>query len=126
MYLYRGQLVVALAQLQFPSIISSLARLERLDELGWRLLPVPLGVVLDPAPQVGAGVLERELRLPAQLLVGERRIGRQVQHVSLPALDDLVGEVAPDDVAKGLDHLKDGAAAAGTQVPRLDAGLVLA
>ena len=66
------------------------------------------------------------LRLPAQLLVRARRVGRQVQHVALPALDDLVGQVAADGVREGLDHVVDGGALAGAQVPGAHAWVVRA
>ncbi|GJC78324.1 hypothetical protein ColLi_01162 [Colletotrichum liriopes] len=96
------------------------------EELGRGVLAVALGVVVDPAPEVLARLLQRLLRLPAELLVGQRGVGREIQHITLASGNNLVGEVAADDVAKGLDHLEHGAAAAGTQVPGLDAGLVLA
>lgn len=39
---------------------------------------------------------------------------------------NFVLELATNDLAEGVDHLKDGAAAAGAQVPSLDTGLVIA
>ncbi|KAJ6444934.1 LOW QUALITY PROTEIN: putative quinone oxidoreductase [Purpureocillium lavendulum] len=103
-----------------------LLRLDRVQQLRRGVLAVALGVVVDPAPQVLARLLHGELRLPLELLVGQRRVGRQVQDVTRSARDHLVGQVAADDGAKGLDHLEHGAAAAGAQVPGLDARLVLA
>jgi len=100
--------------------------LQRIHKLLGGLLIVSLGVVLGPLPQVGARILERQLRLPLELLVGERGVGRQVEHVALAALGDLVGEIAADDVAEGLDHVEDGGALAGAQVPGPDARAVLA
>lgn len=88
-------------------------------------MAVALGVVRDPSPQVLAGLLHRELRLPLQLLVRPRRVGRQVQHVALPAALDLVGEVLADHLAEGVDDLEDGAPAAGAEVPRLHARLII-
>ncbi|POR37440.1 Putative quinone oxidoreductase [Tolypocladium paradoxum] len=96
------------------------------QKLGRGLLSVALGVVVHPSPQVLAGLLHGELRLPLELLVGQRRVGRQVQHIALSAGNHLVLEVAANDGAERLDHLEDGAAAARAQVPRLDAGLVVA
>lgn len=100
--------------------------LQRLQQLRRRGLAVALGVVADPPPKVLAGVLHLPLRLPVQLLVGQARVGRQVEHVTLPPLDDIVGQVATHDLAERLDHLEHRGATAGAQVPRLDAGLVLA
>ncbi|KND92431.1 putative quinone oxidoreductase [Tolypocladium ophioglossoides CBS 100239] len=100
--------------------------LDRRQQLRRGLLSVALGVVVHPSPQVLAGLFHGELRLPLELLVGQRRVGSQVQHVALSAGNDLVLEVAANDGAERLDHLEDGAAAAGAQVPGLDAGLVLA
>ena len=100
-------------------------RLESVQQLRRRILAVPRRVVRHPAPEVGTGVLQGQLCLPLQLLVGERGVGREVEHVPEPPVDDLVREVAADRGAEGLDHLEDGAAAAGAQVPGLDTGVVL-
>lgn len=113
----------------FTTPSQALLRLGGLDggeELGRGLLAVALRVVMDPAPQVLAGLLHGKLRLPVELLVGQRGVGRQVQNITRPAGDNLVLEVAADDGAEGIDHLEHGAAAAGAQVPGLDAGLLLA
>lgn len=88
-------------------------------------MPVTLGVVLNPAPEVVASLLHGELRLPVELLVGQRGVRGKIEDIALSSGVDLVGEVTADDLAEGLDNLKDGAAAAGTQVPCLDTGLVL-
>lgn len=89
-------------------------------------MSVTLGVVADPFPKVVAGLLHGELGLPVELLVGEGRVGSEIENVSLSSRLDLVGEIAANDLAEGLDNLKDSASTAGTQVPRLDTGLVLA
>lgn len=89
-------------------------------------MSVTLGVVADPFPEVVAGLLHCELGLPAELLVGEGRVGSEVENVSLSSRFDLVGEIAANDLAEGLDNLKDSASTAGTQVPCLDTRLVLA
>ena len=107
-------------------IFLSLASLELIDELLGRLLPVALRVVLGPAPQVLARVLERELGTPAELGVGTGGVGGEVEDVAGAAGGDFVGEVAADGGREGLDHLVDGAALAGAQVPGADAGVVLA
>lgn len=87
-------------------------------------MAVPLGVVPRPAPEVLAGLLEGALGLPAELGVGARGVGRQVEHVSGAAGGHLVGEVAADGGGEGTDHLVDGAALAGSQVPGADTGVV--
>ena len=95
------------------------------EELGRGVLAVALGVVRDPSPEVVAGLLHRELRLPLELLVRASGVGRQVQDVALPALLDLVGQVPADHLAEGLDDFEYRAPTAGAQVPLLDARLVL-
>ncbi len=114
--------------IKFPvlSYTLDLGGLNRRHELGRGLLAVTLRVVADPAPQVLAGLFHGHLRLPLELGVGERGVGRQVKDIALATGDNFVGHLAADNLAKGLDHLKDGATAAGAQVPGLDAGLVLA
>lgn len=89
-------------------------------------MSVTLGVVLDPAPEVVTGLLHGELRLPVKLLVGQGGVRGKIEDIALSSGVDLVGEVTADDLAEGLDNLKHGAATAGTQVPGLDTGLVLA
>jgi hypothetical protein len=88
-------------------------------------LTVTLGVVLDPSPKIIAGFLHSELGLPVELLVGEGRVGSKIENVSLSSGTDLVGKVATNDLAEGVDNFKDGAATAGSQVPCLDTRLVL-
>lgn len=88
-------------------------------------MSVTLGVVADPFPEVVAGLLHSELGLPVELLVGEGGVGSEIENVSLSSRADLVGEIAANDLAEGLDDLKDSASTAGTQVPCLDTGLVL-
>lgn len=90
------------------------------------LLTVALGVVLSPAPEILAGLLEGMLGGPAELGVGAGGVGSQVQDVTSAARGDFVGEVAADGSGEGLDHLVDGAALAGAQVPGAHAGVVLA
>mgnify|MGYP006976761522 CR=1 FL=1 len=108
-------------------VISSVSvlRVERSQQLGRRFLPVALRVVLDPAPQIRASILERASRLPLQLLIGQGGIGGQVQDVAVPPADNFIGEIAADNLAEGLDHFEDSAATAGTQVPGADTRLVL-
>lgn len=89
-------------------------------------MPVALRVVTGPQPEVLAGLLEGALGLPAQLGVGARGVGRQVEDVTGAAGSHLVGQVAADGGGEGLDHLVDGAALAGTQVPGADTGVVVA
>lgn len=110
----------------FPTLIYPfvLRLLDSSQQLRRRLLSVSLGVVADPPPEVLAGLLHGELSLPLELLVGQLGVGSQVQDVTRSAGNDLVLQVAADDVAKSLDDLKDGAASAGAQVPGLDTGLL--
>lgn len=113
---------------KFPLSLSnsSLASLELLDELLGRLLPVALRIALGPAPQILASILESELGTPAELGVGAGGVGGKVEDVTCAAGSDFVGKVAADGGGEGLDHLVDGAALAGAQVPGADAGVVLA
>jgi hypothetical protein len=104
----------------------SLASLELLNELLGRLLPVALRVVLGPAPQILARILECVLGTPAKLGVGTGGVGGEVEDVAGAARGDFVREVAADGGGEGLDHLVDGAALAGAQVPGANAGVVLA
>jgi len=74
-----------------PSSNVGLARFDSLRQLGRRVLPVSLWVVLDPSPQIGACLLHGALRLPLELGVGQGRIGREVEHVTLAPFYHLVG-----------------------------------
>lgn len=87
-------------------------------------MPVSLGVVLSPEPEILAGLLEGSLGFPAELLVGASRVGCEVENVTSTAGSDFVGEVAADGLGEGADHLVDGAATAGTQVPGAHTGVV--
>ena len=104
----------------------SLTSLELLNKLLRRLLPVTLRIVLSPAPQVLARVLERALGTPAELGVGAGGVGGEVEDVACATGRDFVWQVAADGGGEGLDHLVDGAALAGAQVPGADTGVVLA
>lgn len=105
---------------------SGLASLELLNKLLRRLLPVTLRVVLSPAPQILASILKSELGTPAELGVGTGSVSGKVEDIACTAGSDFVGKVAADGGGEGLDHLVDGAALAGAQVPGADAGVVLA
>lgn len=105
---------------------SSLASLQLLKELFRRLLPVALRVVLSPTPEVLACILESALGTPAELGVGAGGVGGEVEDVACAARGDFVGQVAADGGREGLDHLVDGAAFSGAQIPGADAGVVLA
>lgn len=76
-------------------------------------------------PEVLTGLLHGELGLPFQLGVGEGRVGGEVEDVTLSSRSDLIRKITTDNLAEGLDDLKDGAASARAQVPGLDAGLLL-
>lgn len=109
-----------------PFLLSANIRLGSSQQLRWRLLAVPLGIVVHPPPQILASLFHRQLRLPVQLLIGKRRVRRKVENITLSPGYDLVGKITANDLAEGLDDLEDGAAAAGAQIPSLDAWLVLA
>jgi hypothetical protein len=89
-------------------------------------LSVALGVIGHPPPQILARILHSELCLPVQFLVCLGRVGSQIQNITLPSWNHLVGHISTDDLAEGVDNLEDGAATAGPQVPSLDARLLLA
>jgi hypothetical protein len=96
---------------------------------------VPLGVVGDPSPQVLTRLLYAELSLPVELLVGEVRLGSEVEDVTLSAADNLGLDLgclgvlfsgsAFDHLSEGSDHLLHTGTGSGAQVPGLDTGLVL-
>lgn len=112
--------------LEPESIFLSLTSLELLNKLLGRLLPVALRVVLGPAPQILARILECVLGAPAELGVGAGGVGGEVEDVAGAARGDFVWKVAADGGREGLDHFVDGASLAGAQVPGADAGVVLA
>lgn len=100
--------------------------LQSIQQRCWGILAVTLRVVVDPPPQVCAGILHLELGLPVQLLVGQARVGRQVENVTLSALYHIVLEIAAHHGAECLDHLEHGAAATRAQVPSLETRLARA
>lgn len=87
-------------------------------------MTVALGVVLGPAPEVLAGLLEGTLGFPTKLLVGASRVGGEVENVTGAAGGNLIRKVTANGSGEGANHLVDGAALAGTQVPGADAGVV--
>ena len=91
-----------------------------------RTLPVALGIVLGPAPQVLARLLDAALRLPAQLLIRARRVRRQVQDIARATRHHLVRQVAAHRFPKRLDHVEDRRALAGAEVPGAHARVVRA
>lgn len=95
-------------------------------ELRGRVLAITLGVVADPAPEILASLLQCLLSLPVELLVGQGWVGSKIENIALASGDNIVGQIAADNMAESLDHLKDGAATAGTEVPGLNTRLVLA
>lgn len=56
--------------------------------------------------------------------MGTGRVGSQIQDVTGTAGSNLVGEIAADSGRESIDHLVDGAALAGTQVPGTDTGVI--
>jgi hypothetical protein len=87
-------------------------------------LAVALGVVLGPAPEVLASLLESALSLPAKLGVGAGWVSGEVKNVTSTAGSNLVGQITANGGGEGTDHLVDSAALAGTQVPGTDTGVV--
>ena len=82
-----------------------------------RILSIPLRIVFRPAPQIPTRVFQRMLGRPAQLLIGEGRVGGEVEHIARSASDDLIGHFSADGDAKGFDHLQDGTSSSGPEVP---------
>jgi hypothetical protein len=93
--------------------------------LGW-LLSIPLRIVLCPLPQIRTRILKSQLSLPVQLLVGERRVSRQIQDIAVPSWSNLVCKISSDDMAECLDHLEYSGTTSTAQVPCLDTGLLFA
>lgn len=89
-------------------------------------MSVTLRVVGHPPPQILACILHRELCLPVQFLVGPIGVGSQIQNITLSSRNHVVRHVSTDNLAECIDNLEDGAATTGTQVPSLDARLLLA
>lgn len=83
-------------------------------------------VVARPEPEVLASLLEGVLRLPAEFVVGPGRVGGEVEDVTGATGGNLVSEVAAGGGGEGADHLVDGAALAGAQVPGANTGVVSA
>ena len=107
-------------------MLLTLGRLDIGEELRWWFLTVALRVVVDPSPQVLAGLLHGQLRLPVELLVGQRRVCREIEHIALSAAFHLVLQITTDDLAEGIDNLVDGASTARSQIPCLYARLLFA
>lgn len=56
--------------------------------------------------------------------MGTAGVGSQVQDVTSTTRGHFVGQVTANSGGEGLDHLVDGAALTGTQVPGTDTGVV--
>lgn len=97
--------------------------LQCLNKLFGRLLSVSLWIVLGPPPQIGAGIFECKLCFPAKLFVGAGRVGSQIENITSSSAYDFIGELAAHGIGEGVDHIVDGAALAGTQVPGTHAGM---
>lgn len=103
---------------------ASILLLELLQQLSRGLLSVTLRVVLRPAPQILAGLLEGAMGLPAELRVGAGWVSGQVENITGTARSDLIREVTANSRGEGADHLVDGAATSSSQVPSTDTGVV--
>lgn len=99
--------------------------LDSRQQLRRGLLSVALGVVRHPVPEILAGILQGQLRLPVELLVGARRVGSEIQNIALSARHNLVWQVTAHDLAEGIDHLENGAATSRAEVPCLETRLLL-
>lgn len=104
---------------------SLLPCLNRLDQSRRGILTISLRVIANPSPEILADILEGEFSLPAQLLIRAGGVRGQVQDIAGSLADDLVFQRVADDLAERVDHLEDGAAASGPQVPGSNAGLLL-
>lgn len=100
--------------------------LQSIQKCCWGILAVTLGVVVDPPPQICAGILHLQLSLPVQLLVGQARVGREIENVTLSTLNHIVLQIAANHGTECLDHLEDSATATRAQVPSLETGLACA
>ena len=100
--------------------------LERIQQFSGGILPIPLWIVANPFPKIRAGLFHGKFRLPVKDFVCQRRIGGEIEHVSLSSFDDLVREVTTNNGAERLDDLEHGATAPRAQVDGLDAGMLLA
>jgi hypothetical protein len=94
------------------------------DKLLRWLLIITFRVIGGPLPEVGAGVFQGELGLPAELFVCKCRIGSKIENIARSAVDDLIRQLLAARLVESLDHIKDGGASASTQVPCLDARVV--
>jgi len=88
-----------------------------------RRLPISIRVVLRPLPQTLTFIRQRPRRFPAQLLLCPINLRRQVEHISCASLDDLVRKLAANGFVEGGDHLEDGGANAGAEVPGAHTGV---
>lgn len=100
--------------------------LQSIQECCWGILAITLRIVVDPPPQICAGILHLQLSLPVQLLVGQAGVGREVENVTLSTLNHIVLQIATDNGTECLDHLEHSATATRTQVPSLETGLACA
>jgi hypothetical protein len=78
---------------------------------------------VHPPPQIRTCILERELRLPAQLRIRPCRIGCQIQHVARSPPDDFIWQLPSHSITECFDHLEDSAATPRAEVPGSDAGV---
>jgi len=88
-------------------------------------LAVSLGVIANPSPEILTSILKCELGPPAQLLVGTSGIGCQIKNIACSSLNNIVLERVSNDFAEGVDHLEDSAAAARSEIPCSDTGMLL-
>lgn len=98
--------------------------LELSEQLSRGLLAVTLGVVLSPEPEILASLLEGTLSLPSELSVSAGGVGSEIEDIASTTGGNLVRLVLSDGGGEGADHLVDGAALSGTQVPGADTGVV--
>lgn len=87
-------------------------------------MTVSLRIVLSPAPEIFARLLERTLGFPAKLLQGPSRVGSEIEHVTGTTRGNFVRKLAADGFGESVDHFVDSAPTASTQVPGAHAGVV--
>jgi hypothetical protein len=98
--------------------------LKRSKQLSRRLLAITLRIVLSPQPKIITSLLERALSLPAKLCVRASRVSSEVKDITSATGRNLVGLVLSDGSGECADHLVDGAALSGSEVPGAHAGVV--
>jgi len=107
-------------------IQTSLFCLELVQQLLRRLLAVTLRVVLCPLPQVLTRLFQRLLRFPVELGISSRRVSSKVEHITRPALNNLIWQLPANSSTKSFDHLEDCRAFPCAEIPGPDTRMLFA